>query len=85
MKTLILAALFLISFQASVQVSAAVNEASIKGKITSFDQKFVTIEFAGETYKFNREKLGPEFASIRKGDTVELSLDKPATAKAAGQ
>jgi uncharacterized membrane protein len=60
---------------------ASVNTLNIKGKIISFDMKTVTIEIAGQNYKFNREKLGKSFVSLRKGETVEIDVEKEAANK----
>lgn len=68
--------LFLVSFFIATSSFASVDSLIIKGRIISFDQKIVTIEIAGESYKFKREKLGKDFNSLKKGETVEISVDK---------
>ncbi len=72
-------------FSGAVPAEAAVHTANLKGRIVSFDQKIVTIELAGQNYKFDRTKLGAEFASIRKGDVVELSLENKSGEATAGE
>ncbi len=71
----------ILSFFFATTSFASVNSLNIKGKIVSFDQKIVTIEIAGESYKFNREKLGKDFTSLKTGDAVEISIDKESAKK----
>ena len=68
-------AILVLSFLVAGTANAAVGTVNIKGKITSFDEKSVTIEIAGENYKFDRKKLGKSFSSLKSNETVEISVD----------
>lgn len=68
-------AILVLSFLAAGTVNAAIGTVNIKGKITSFDEKSVTIEIAGENYKFDRKKLGKRFSSLKSNETVEITVD----------
>ncbi len=77
MKTIILC----FSLFVAITSHASVESLNIKGKIVSFDLKTVTIEIAGENYKFNREKLGKDFVSLKKGEAVEIAVEKESPKK----
>jgi hypothetical protein len=70
-KAILLFGLFL-----AITSHASLDSLNIKGKIVSFDLKTVTIEIAGENYKFNREKLGKNFSSLKRGEAVEIAVEK---------
>lgn len=55
---------------------AGVDTITVSGKVVSFDGKIVVMEIAGENFKFDRKKLGKEFASLKQGDAVEMRIDK---------
>jgi hypothetical protein len=57
---------------------ASLGSFNVKGKVERFDGKTVVIEIAGEQYQFDRKKLGKQFTSLKKGDVVEIAVDKKA-------
>ncbi|MBL7545208.1 MAG: hypothetical protein JNL11_15425 [Bdellovibrionaceae bacterium] len=53
---------------------AGVDFINYPGKVVKLDQKTVTLEIMGTNYKFIREKLGKEFATLKKGETVYIQV-----------
>lgn len=60
------------SFVFAVQTFGAITGTFVEGKVVNFDMKIVTIEIAGKKHTFNREKLGPKFKALKKGEIVEI-------------
>lgn len=54
---------------------AGIDTVNHLGKIVRVDQKTMTIEIMGSNYKFYRAKLGKEFASLKKGDSIYIQVD----------
>ena len=55
---------------------ASVDSLLIKGRVKSFDAKTVTFEIAGEHFRFHREKHGKMFTSLKRGETIDISIDR---------
>lgn len=67
---------FIICFVFGSTSIASIENLLVKGRIISFDFKVVTIEIAGENYKFNREKLGKALTALKRGEAIEISIDR---------
>lgn len=68
-------------FLLALNTQAALSKVVIEAKVTAFDTETVTLQIAGQDYKFNRAKLGDQFKSIKKSEKVEIEIDKEESLK----
>ena len=64
--------MFKLLFRPSLVVNAEVLSTDIEGRIVSFDQKTITIEFSDQKIKFDRKQIGIENARV--GDVIYLTV-----------
>lgn len=68
--------LFLFIYLLGHLTFASLDSRVYHAKVVRFDAKNVTLQIAGENYKLNREKLGPEFSKLKVNETIEIEVSQ---------